>query len=208
MNRLVLALALTLIPVSEALTQLPSQSPPTPAPDGSLVSPTTGIDYTPLRALLQNQQWRLANEKTAELMLKAGKRNLQGWVSPQDIEELSCWDLKTIDDLWKQYSDGRFGFSVQFPIFIETGNRPGRLVNVEAYESFGDRIGWRKQGEWIAFKENLTYSLTAPLGHLPNPRQAYQITGGRLQYVTLAQRLVACGLVSPAPTPTFQPRRS
>ncbi len=200
LKKLMLVFALTLIPINGALAQLLSQANSTSSSDASLISPETGVDYKPLQNLLQQQKWRQANEKTTELILAEMKRDTQGWIAAQDIEASSCRDLKIIDDLWKHYSQGRFGFSVQFPIFIETGNKPGRLVNVEAYESFGDRVGWREQGEWKAFKGELDYSLNAPVGHLPNPRQEYQITGGRLQYVALAKKMVSCNLVS-SPSP-------
>lgn len=175
---------------------LPLVAQESPSNQQSLLSPETGVDYTPLQENLQQQQWLNANETTISLMLEAVKRNQQGWIPRKDLEKLSCWDLNTIDQLWKQYSNGRFGFSVQFPIFVETGNRPGRLVDTEAYDNFGTRVGWRKDGQWIAFKYSLNFSLDAPVGHLPNPRPEYQITGGRLNYTVLSQRLVDCGLVS------------
>lgn len=211
--KLVLAFALTWLPANSTSAQLPFPANPdsdSPAGEVSLVSPQTGIDYAPLQKLLAQQKWRQANETTRELMLQAAGREAQGWVTAQDVEKFPCWDLKAIDGLWQQYSNGRFGFSVQFPIFVATGNKPGRLVASEAYEEFGDRVGWRQPNpdpaggparEWIAFKGNLNYSLEAPVGHLPNPRQEYQITGGRLEYTVLTQRLVACQLVS-YPTPT------
>lgn len=196
MKKLVLALTLCLLPASGALAQLLSQTNSQPSNEPSLISPETRINYNPLRQLLATGQWRRANDRTEQLMLQAAGREAQGWLAAQNLDNFSCWDLKTIDNLWKEYSQGRFGFSVQFPIFIETGNKPGRLVDVDAYEKFGDRIGWRKQQEWISFKENLTYSLDAPIGHLPSPRQEYQISGGRLEYVTLAKRMVQCKLVN------------
>jgi hypothetical protein len=114
----------------------------------------------------------------------------------EDLQKLACWDLQKMDQLWKEASGGRFSFSTQFRIFIETGNRPGRLVAIENFQTFGDQIGWRKGGDWIIFKENLNYTLNAPVGHLPAPRDEYQIAGGRLEYTTLAQRLVTCNIVS------------
>jgi hypothetical protein len=200
MKKLALALILCLLPTSAALGQLLTQTNSQPTNDSSLVSPDTRIDYNSLRQLLAAGKWRRANNRTQQLMLQATNRETQGWISTENIAEFPCWDLNKIDSLWKEYSQGRFGFSVQFPIFIETGNRPGRLVDVDAYEKFGDRIGWRKQQdneqEWIDFKENLTYNLNAPIGHLPNPRQEYQINGGRLEYVTLANRMLTCELVT------------
>jgi hypothetical protein len=174
----------------------------TPNNSSSLVSPDTGIDYTPLQNELKRKQWLEANETTTSLIFKSVNRDRQGWISREDVEKLSCWDLKTMDELWKQSSDGKFGFTVQFPIFIETGNKPGRLVDSDAYDNFGSKIGWRESTQdgqnqqWIAFKYSLNYTLDAPVGHLPNPRPEYQITGGRLNYTALAQRLVDCGLVT------------
>ncbi|MGB5592892.1 MAG: GUN4 domain-containing protein, partial [Crocosphaera sp.] len=153
-------------------------------------------DYTPLENNLKRKQWLEANETTISLMLQAVNRDQQGWIPREDVEKLSCWDLKTIDELWKQYSNGKFGFTVQFPIFVATGNRPGRLVDTEAYDNFGSQVGWREDGQWVAFKYSLNYTLDAPVGHLPNPRPEYQITGGRLNYTALSQRLVECGLVT------------
>ncbi|MEA5509149.1 GUN4 domain-containing protein [Crocosphaera sp. UHCC 0190] len=167
-----------------------------PKNDQSLISPETGVDFSPLRNRLEKQEWLKANEITNTLILQSIKRDEQGWMSRDDIATMPCWDLKTIDQLWKEYSQGRFGFSVQFSIFVETGNKPGRLLASDAYDDFGTRIGWRKDGQWVAFKQNLDYSLDAPLGHLPNPRSEYQITGGRLNYTALTQRMVECRLVN------------
>ncbi|NJK47428.1 GUN4 domain-containing protein [Candidatus Gracilibacteria bacterium] len=204
-KKLALVLALSLLPVSGVLDRAialraaakpiaQNNSQVINEPD--LISPETRINYNSLRQLLETKQWRKANDRTQELMLRATNRKAQGWISTQNLENFPCWDLKTIDNLWKKYSQGRFGFSVQFPIFLETGNKPGRLVDVDAYEQFGDRVGWRKQQEWVDFKENLIYNLDAPIGHLPNPRQEYQISGGRLEYVTLSKRMVSCQLVT------------
>lgn len=156
---------------------------------------TTPLDFTNLTQSLQAQNWRRANDETRDLILQATGRKAIGWIPPSDLQSISCSDLQTIDNLWKEYSNGRFGFSVQFPLYLETGNRPGRLVSDDAFNRFGDKVGWRKNGDWIIFIENLNYSINAPIGHFPNPRPEYSITGGRLLYSTLAQRMVQCNLV-------------
>jgi hypothetical protein len=207
LKKLALTVILCALPLNSVLSQsTPSNSNvPTNSNDATLISPTTQIDYAPLRILLATQQWRQANEKTIELLLQATGRSKQGWIPPESLKQLSCWDLKTIDNLWREYSNNRFGFSAQFPLYVESGNRPGRLIDVEAYQRFGDQIGWRKDGDWIVFKEDLNYTLDAPIGHLPAPRQQYQFAGGRLEYTTLAQTMVSCGLVtySPPKPPTL-----
>ncbi len=189
-NQLLWTLAFSWVSMFSVLAQeTPNNSP-------SLSSPETGLDYTPLENKLQQKKWLEANETTISLMLQAVDRDRQGWIPREDMGSLPCWDLKTIDELWKQYSNGKFGFTVQFPIFIETGNRPGRLVDSDAYDNFGSKVGWREDGQWVSFKHNLNYTLDAPVGHLPNPRPEYQITGGRLNYTALTQRMVDCGLVA------------
>lgn len=205
MKKLALALALTFLPVSGALAQLLSQINNAPTSDSVLISPETGVDFKPLQNLLADRKWRKANDETLNLVLQSTGREAQGWLSSENFQEFSCWDLKTIDSLWKEYSNDRFGWSIQFPIFISTGNKPGRLVAQEAYQNFGDRVGWRKEGDWIVFKENLVYSLNAPEGHLPNLRAEYELSGGRLNYTNLAERMVKCALVSLPPTEPIVP---
>lgn len=154
------------------------------------------IDFTNLTRFLNQQNWRRANDETRRIILQSTGRTSVGWISPSDLQNLSCSNLKTIDTLWKENSNGRFGFSVQFPIYIDTGNRPAKMVSDDAFNRFGDRTGWRKDGDWIIFIENLNYSSNAPIGHFPNPRPEYSITGGRLLYSTLAGRMVECNLVT------------
>jgi hypothetical protein len=202
MKKLLLALIFSLFPLHAINAQVSTEKQP------SLISPETNINYQPLQKLLERQQWREANEKTSELMLKAANRDQQGWLPTDDILKFACWDLKTVDQLWQEYSNGRFGFSPQLAIFLKTGNRPGRLMAIDAYEKFGDTVGWRapsptaanNRQDWIIFKENLDYSLDAPVGHLPQLRQAYNLTGNRLQFTTLTKRLIECNIgTSPNP---------
>lgn len=202
-NPFLLAIALLLFPINSVFAQLDSSSPSsseTTATPTNLISPETRINYLSLQKLLAAQQWRQANDETRRLMLQAAQREQQGWLTTADIDKIPCWDLRTIDNLWKQYSGDRFGFSVQYPIFINTGNKPGRLMAPDAYDRFGNQVGWRQNNEWILFKQGLNFSLDAPIGHLPNPRDEYQINGGRLEFTNLTKRLIDCKIVAnPAP---------
>jgi hypothetical protein len=162
--------------------------------NSDLISPESKVDFNNLAKYLADHNWRKANDETRNIMLQASGRKSIGWIPPSDFKNLPCWDLKTIDRLWLENSDNRFGFSVQLPIYLDTGNRPGRLIGDDAYNLFGDRVGWRKDNDWIIFIENLNYTSTAPMGHFPNPRPEYSITGGRLAYSVLAERMVQCGI--------------
>lgn len=196
MKKLLLAFALSLVPFINVTAQPSFQTGSSSRTNQSFISPETKVNYTQLQSLLAQEKWREANNETYLLLLKAAKRDKQGWLTTDSVKDLACWDLATIDKLWSSYSQGHFGFTPQLRIFLETGNRPGRLVAIEKYQEFGDRVGWRQNQDWIIFKENLNYSLDAPVGHLPAPRQEYQISGGRLEYSTLAQRMVECNLIS------------
>lgn len=213
LNKFLLAIAFLFVPINSVVAQRVSPSPivlPSNSTETkiTLVSPATNIDYLPLKNLLAAQKWRQANDETRRLMLQAAKRDQQGWLTSEDIAQMPCWDLKTVNDLWKEYSNGHFGFSVQYAIFVDTGNKPGRLMAPDAYDKFGSQIGWRQNNEWVLFKENLDYSLSAPIGHLPNPRDEYQINGGRLEYTNLTKRISDCKIVtspvqsSPRPLPS------
>lgn len=196
MKKLLLAFAFSLVPFINVTAQVSFESGSSLSSQKALISPESKVNYSDLQNLLAQGKWRQANDETYALMLKATNRDRQGWIKIEDLKTLPCWDLVTIDRLWTNYSQGRFGFSPQLKIFLETGNRPGRLVAIERYEDFGDRLGWRKNNDWIQFKENLNYSLNAPVGHLPSPRQEYQLSGSRLEYSTLAGRMLECNLVS------------
>lgn len=122
------------------------------------------IDYTKLRDLLQEHKWKEADIETTELMLKVIGKSYWNEVYKQDIENFSCQDLQTIDQLWEEYSHGYFGFSVQQSIWSEMGSQ----VDYETEKRLGDRLGWRKQGSWLDY-DQLTFELspTTPIGHLP-----------------------------------------
>ncbi|MGB5772084.1 MAG: GUN4 domain-containing protein, partial [Crocosphaera sp.] len=126
-----------------------------------------GVDYTKLRNLLAAGKWKEADEETANVMLKAANRVTEGWLSESDIDNFPCEDLRTIDQLWVHYSKGKFGFSVQKKIYMdELGGT--RDYNREVVKKFGDRVGWRKGGNWLSY-EDLTWELldTTPVAHLP-----------------------------------------
>lgn len=122
------------------------------------------IDYTKLQDFLQEQKWKEADIETTKLMLKVIGKSYWNEVYKEDINNFSCQDLQTIDQLWKKYSHGYFGFSVQQNIWSEMGGQ----VDYEAEKRVGDRFGWRKQGNWLHY-EQLTFELspTTPIGHLP-----------------------------------------
>ncbi|MEA5534325.1 caspase family protein [Crocosphaera sp. XPORK-15E] len=158
---------------SPTVAAVPKPKPPPSTPSSqqrsTLISSTTGTDYTPLRELLAQKKWKEADQTTWDLMLAAAKRQKEERLDYKSIKKFSCEDLRMIDQEWLKASGGKFGFSVQLRIFKQTGNTPGSY-NDETYRRFGDEVGWRKNGSWQDYPD-LSWStnaqLVAPQGHLP-----------------------------------------
>ena len=129
----------------------------------TLISAATGVNYTKLRDLLEAGKWREADAETTMAMLQAAGREKEGWFREEDIEEFSCEDLRIIDQLWVESSQGKFGFSVQKDIYQNLGGQ-----RIEVWGSFGTQVGWRKrQGGLWWYYDDLTFNLNAPKGQLP-----------------------------------------
>lgn len=146
-----------------------------------------GIDYTTLRHLLGNGQWEQADRATKEVMLKVTGRQPEGLIDRESMQNFPSQDLQTIDRLWIQYSDGRFGFSVQKRIWESVVGTPQANTNSsensllsthlpEHVNEFAERVGWRVQGDWLSFRD-LTFDVSAPEGHLPSSSFATPCSG-------------------------------
>ncbi|MEA5509557.1 GUN4 domain-containing protein [Crocosphaera sp. UHCC 0190] len=202
------------IPLSQAIlgqiqpttpTQTALQHPPEiiidPVPNyrvpvsSSLVSQATGVDYTSLRDLLKARQWEKADARTYDLIVMAGDRDHSGGITSTELEDIACEDLQTIDRLWLEYSQGKFGFSVQKRIYETVGNFA--QVDVNAYRQFAQIVGWKKasndNGGYYLYDE-LNFSLNAPSGHLPRWSWGLNIAVvySRMSYLT--ERLNECKL--------------
>jgi len=178
--------------------------PPNPLPaseEGGLKS-SCGMDYRKLRDLLSQGKWKEADDETTRVMLVVAKREEEGWLNVEDIDNFPCADLRTIDQLWVKYSDGKFGFSVQKRIYQSLGGTRG--YNWEIWEKFGDKVGWRKGGGWLYYKD-ITFDKKAAEGHLPALDQAldqellrgyfvFAILRVAGRFSSLASRLVVCNI--------------
>ena len=122
------------------------------------------MDYSELRDLLAAWKWKEADEETRRVMLTVVNRENEGWLNTESIDNFPCEELRTIDQLWVKYSNGRFGFSVQKRIYQSLGGT--RDFNGEIWSAFGDTVGWRKRGKWFYYKD-IIFDLTSPEGHLP-----------------------------------------
>jgi hypothetical protein len=128
-------------------------------------------NYSQLRELLVAGQWKEADLETAKIILEVAKRKKFGWLRAKDIENFPCSDLRIINNLWLNISQGKFGFSVQRNIWLSVGGKPGEFDG-NCFLEFGNRVGWRVNDDWLKY-DALSFSLDAPIGHLPS----LQLTG-------------------------------
>lgn len=165
---------------------------PKPDPVFNLTS-STNINYQPLKQLLSENRWKQADQETFRILLKLSNRQSEGWLGQKDVEALACEDLQTINRLWNYYSDGRFGFSQQEKIWTSVGGIIGEY-SPEIAEKFGDRVRWRKGGQWLKY-EQLNFSARAPQGHLP-ATTGNGVSGGVWNGVAaITHRVKYCGLI-------------
>ena len=121
-----------------------------------------------LKQLLSESQWKEANDETYKLMLKEVNRTQEGSLDKDHIDKLPCPLLIEMDRLWQENSATKFGFSVQkniYLIYLSEGQRlKSGLVednriefNEEAFNKFGDSVGWREGGKWKKWEELSVY---------------------------------------------------
>ncbi|MEK0188717.1 GUN4 domain-containing protein, partial [Microcoleus anatoxicus] len=134
------------------------------AAETTRVISAVGMDYINLRNLLAAGKWKEADQETARVMLKVAGREKERWLDESSIDKFPCEDLRTIDQLWVKYSNGRFGFSVQKRIYESLDGT--REYDSKIWEAFGDRVGWRVNGNWLNYDEP-KFNTKAPEGHLP-----------------------------------------
>ena len=121
------------------------------------------IDYGPLRDCLLNQAFEQADRLTLEKLCElAGSTAVaRKWLYFSEVGQFPTADLKTIDFLWRIFSQERFGFSVQRELWLGVG---------QDWERLWPKIGWRDE-TWTRYPEGFTWSLAAPRGHLPLSNQ-------------------------------------
>ena len=140
----------------------------------SLVSDKTGIDYTKLSNLLKEGKWSEADLHTYQLVeqiVKSAKQqNKHVFIELKTIAEFSCPDVRTIDYLWKEYSNNKFGFSPQQEVW-QSVNQNGDF-STQTWRRFATKVGW-KEGEVASSEGYLLHDeldfepAEAPAGHLP-----------------------------------------
>ncbi|WP_427162372.1 GUN4 domain-containing protein [Aliinostoc sp. HNIBRCY26] len=165
-----------------------------------------GVDYSRLRDLLAAKKWQEADKETYLLMLQVVGREDGDYIRSEELLNFPCTDLRTIDRLWVKYSNGHFGFSVQKEIYLSVGGKLNGKYYPEAWEKFGDHVGWRVNGNWIWYC-HVTFNTSSPRGHLPGgsmtgywgfwwevAERGEELGWGGEEISSLASRLVNCNI--------------
>jgi hypothetical protein len=137
-----------------------------------------GIDYSRLRLALEAHNWEAADQETYQIFVDFLKKpRWERRIAPEKLLDFPSLDLKTIDNLWKTYSQGHFWFSTQIQIFQGCGGLLNGRSKTNLWRKFGRKLGWANENHWLYYFE-LSFDLTAPKGHLPG--KIFSIVDGPL----------------------------
>ena len=142
-----------------------------------------GLDYGLLHALLRSEYFEEADSFTSSTLRKlAGKRAVtRGYVYFSEVKAIPGDDLITLDRLWRAFSQGRFGFSVQAKLLNSLGGR---------YDRLWPRIGWKESGVWTRYPNAFNWSIEAKEGHMPliNQLRGVRLMDALLSHPALISR--------------------
>jgi GUN4-like/Caspase domain len=137
----------------------------------STPSPSTPtVDYSKLEGFLKAGQWKEADQETTHLILKVANAEQESYLDAARIQDFPCEVMSNIDRLWVDNSGGKFGFSVQKKIYIEScgGTADGQYDETyeKAISCFTTSVGWCTEVQCLNYLD-LTFNTQAPPGHLP-----------------------------------------
>lgn len=138
----ILTRQLNLEPLAGELAKTVSQQVTRPQPTPGKTPPTHQHPrYRPLGRYLQGQQWREADQETTRLIGKRIGKGDNHWFTADELRTFPCDELGVLDYLWSHYSQGRFGFGVQYRLWRELGKPSSN--NLEGWDQFCIRVGWQ-----------------------------------------------------------------
>lgn len=163
------------------------------SPQSSINENQLHADYSKLEIMLAEGMWKEADIETENIMLQIADRKSEAWLNAVSISTFPCSDLRKIDQLWVENSNRNFGFSIQKPIYLKTGNQP-RKFQEETYKLFGKTVGWYQNERWLEYDE-LTFNFpgNSPKGHLPAPHRK-RTSSAFAPYHYLMDKLIKCDL--------------
>jgi hypothetical protein len=131
-----------------------------------------GVSYQELQKLLSTGQWEKADEETRRLIIVLAGENAvkRKYVFFSEVQFMPKADLATIDRLWRAYSDGKFGYSVQRKIMKRVGGDCTEFFKKVGWmKPLGDEYKDSQQFTYRSFPSEFMWDMEAstPVGHLP-----------------------------------------
>lgn len=158
----------------EFLKSYQPQSPPNPVnceqKQSKQKQPVkVSVNCEKLKQLLELGKLKEADQETKRLLLELAGRVKDGWLRSEDVKAFASHDLAAIDQLWTQYSNGRFGLSVQREIWQKLSCKSSVSIPEQTISEnkFGQFVHWRTGSLWLSPWDSFNYDHHAPLGSLP-----------------------------------------
>nr|YP_009297414.1 hypothetical protein Eryt_088 [Erythrotrichia carnea]AOM66757.1 hypothetical protein Eryt_088 [Erythrotrichia carnea] len=118
--------------------------------------------YLELQDFLINDDFQEADKLTSKILCLLANTANRNWLYFSDVKQIPQSELKFLDNLWKIYSECKFGFSVQRQIW---------LANSKDWNLLWDKIGWKHNEVLCRYPEEFIWDIKAPNGHLPLSNQ-------------------------------------
>jgi uncharacterized protein YjbI with pentapeptide repeats len=167
---------------------------------------STGNDFSKLNTLLASRKWVEADEETALLMCKLVGLEAFDMIEVEWIMKIACSDLNLIDKLWRDYSNNKFGFSIQSKIWEESRKKFNDVDDLR--RAFcGDMMKWDNcdSNVQIIFEPRDNSSNLQILGYLPAIGIWTALHGvfffGDEDFECVYNRLLECNSTAPTVTP-------
>nr|QVQ56665.1 hypothetical protein [Erythrocystis saccata] len=121
------------------------------------------LNYQPLQNLLIKKEFKEADKLTQKYLCTLAEKQtnkIKHWLYFTDIQFIPKSEIFQIDLLWKTYSKGRFGFSIQKNIWIQ---------NNKKWDKLWEKINWTEINTGIMkrYPQEFNWTINAPEGHLP-----------------------------------------
>jgi hypothetical protein len=169
-----------------------------------------GMNYKTLRQFLAKRQWEAAAAETKYLIFQITARQNRppighDWVTKAGVEQFPCRDLQTIDKLWVEASQQRYGFSVQAKLWGLSFDSATVRQDPERWKRYRQHLGWQPR-EDKEFQPDIEGRLPEPVQSTPDFGDGALSEGQQtLAGAAWLQRVQQCGLHTPKAVPSDAP---
>lgn len=151
--------------------------------------------YGQLQQFLKQGDFKGADSETTRIMLDVVNEE-RDTLTPGDVSQFPCNVIQIIDQLWQEYSEQKFGFSVQLKTYYAVGGNIDtiRAQDIKIMREFAQKIGWFDENNESRASDydNWDFSLSAPAGCFP--AHWWKSPYGLKMVTFFFSRLIACDI--------------